>query len=105
MNLATTYKIFLVKTLKEKRYYWARNVFFLLFPLLFIILTIFTGVADDKVKHLQHGSFRPTTDVSVLSPHPTPSMQIMYNVAKNKQVFISLLFFSRSLFLPLFRMT
>lgn len=46
MDLVTTYRIFLIKTLKEKRYYWARNTFFVLFPLLFIVTYIFSGVSD-----------------------------------------------------------
>lgn len=47
MDLATTYKIFAIKTLKEKRYYWARNLFFVFFPLLFIIVYIFSGDTDN----------------------------------------------------------
>lgn len=47
MDLMTTYKIFLTKTLKEKKYYWARNTFFVLFPLLFIITYSFSGAAND----------------------------------------------------------
>lgn len=47
MDLAKTYKTFLIKTLREKRYHWARNTFFVLFPLLFIITYIFSGATDD----------------------------------------------------------
>lgn len=47
MDLATTYKIFVIKTLKEKRYFWAKNTFFVLFPLLFMTLYMFTGAAEN----------------------------------------------------------
>jgi hypothetical protein len=81
MDLPTTYKIFLVKTLKEKSYYWARNVFFVLFPLLFIVLTIFTGTVDEATKqHNELGrSYPPTTEVRVHTLHAM--------CAKNKQKF------------------
>jgi hypothetical protein len=71
MDLATTYKIFLVKTLKEKRYYWARNVFFVLFPLLFIVLTIFTGAADNVEVHRNRGDreYRFISEVRVNAQH------------------------------------
>lgn len=46
MDVLTTYKVFLVKTIKEKKYYWARNVFFLVFPLLFIIIYLFSDTAS-----------------------------------------------------------
>lgn len=64
MDLATTYKIFLVKTLKEKRYYWTRNFFFVLFPLLFIVLTIFTGAVDDVKVH-RNEAYPPISEVCV----------------------------------------
>lgn len=51
MDVSTTFKIFVIKTLKEKKYFWARNVFFVVFPLLFIITYIFSGAATS-----QHGS-------------------------------------------------
>jgi len=46
MDLLTTYKIFVIKTLKEKKYYWARNVFFMLFPILFFSIYTFSGITD-----------------------------------------------------------
>lgn len=46
MNMLSTYKVFLVKTLKEKRYYWARNVFFIIFPLFFILIYLFSDTTS-----------------------------------------------------------
>lgn len=51
MDVFSTYKVFLVKTLKEKKYYWARNVFFLLFPFLFIIIYLFSGTTSSAHLH------------------------------------------------------
>ena len=66
MDIVTTYNIFLVKTLKEKRYYWARNVFFVLFPLLFIVLTIFTGATDEAQNQNDFGrSYPPISEVFI----------------------------------------
>ena len=48
MNVINTYNVFLVKTLKEKKYYWARNAFFVLFPLFFIILYLFSGTSTSS---------------------------------------------------------
>lgn len=52
MDVLTTYNVFLVKTFKEKKYYWARNVFFLLFPLLYIIIYLFTGSTSSNNSQL-----------------------------------------------------
>jgi hypothetical protein len=54
MNVLTTYKVFLVKTLKEKKYYWARNAFFLLFPLFFIIIYLFSGSSSSDNNGINH---------------------------------------------------
>lgn len=83
MDLATTYKVFLVKTLKEKRYYWARNVFFVLFPLLFFILTIFTG-AVDEVKVPRNDLGRPYLPITEVCVHALRRKHANYFFAKNK---------------------
>lgn len=51
MDLVTTYRIFLIKTLREKRFYWARNTFFVLFPLLFIATYIISGAGNVNTVH------------------------------------------------------
>lgn len=53
MDIFSTLKVFLVKTLKEKRYFWARNVFFIIFPLFFILIYLFS----DKMS--ENGRFPP----------------------------------------------
>lgn len=65
MDHLTTYKIFVIKTLKEKRYYWARNVFFVLFPLLFINIYIFSGAANanNPVKNEATRTYPQTSEV------------------------------------------
>lgn len=57
--------------MKEKRFYWTRNTFFVLFPLLFIITYIFSGPIrpdhpHDNARHTNHSTI---TEVS-----PAPSM-------------------------------
>lgn len=47
MNVLKTFKVFVFKTLKEKKYYWTRNAFFLFFPLFFIIIYLFSGSSSD----------------------------------------------------------
>lgn len=78
MDVLTTYKVFLVKTLKEKKYYWARNVFFLLFPLLFIIIYLFTGTTtssnsstNNNYAHLSQSgrTFQQIHEVSITFPY------------------------------------
>lgn len=71
MDLATTYKIFVIKTLKEKRFYWARNIFFVLFPLLFVITYIFSG-AGETIKLSQNEasrSYPSITEVIIAAKH------------------------------------
>lgn len=70
MDLPTTYKIFLVKTIKEKLYYWTRNVFFTVFPLLFIIVYFFSGAAEQSGAHQNRSSqtYETTTEVSFRAP-------------------------------------
>jgi hypothetical protein len=66
MDRTTTYKIFQTKTLREKRYFWARNTFFTLFPVLFIVLYVFSGTNDstEANNHAEPSTYRTTTEVS-----------------------------------------
>lgn len=66
MNRLATYKIFAIKTLKEKRYYWARNTFFVLFPLLFIGIYIFSGASNTPAQPQNEAArtFRTISEVS-----------------------------------------
>lgn len=66
MDLATTYKIFVIKTLKEKRFYWARNTFFVLFPLLFVITYIFSGAGETvKFSYNEARTYPSITEVII----------------------------------------
>lgn len=66
MDVLTTYNVFLVKTLKEKKYYWARNVFFLFFPLLFITIFTFSGTTTSSTGHYSN-TLRPYVPVGEVS--------------------------------------
>jgi hypothetical protein len=63
MDVFSTYRVFLVKTLKEKKYFWARNVFFLLFPLFFILAYLFSGSSSsgNSFEANSHASPTPRT--------------------------------------------
>lgn len=66
MDRSSTYKIFAIKTLKEKRYYWARNTFFVLFPLLFFVIYICSG-ASNTPSHPQNEAARTISEASPTS--------------------------------------
>jgi hypothetical protein len=57
MEASTTFRIFVDKTLKEKKFFWARNLFFTLFPLLFFILYFVFAGFDDKVNSSHINSY------------------------------------------------
>lgn len=102
MDIATTYKIFLIKTLKEKRYYWTRNIFFVLFPLLFITTYIFSGVSETSQSSRNEES-RTYPSISEVSLHTHPAAYGSKN--RTKLVFLSRLTTSdfRKSFMAIFR--
>lgn len=51
MEAYTTFKIFVDKTIREKKFFWARNLFFTIFPLLFFVLYFVLTGFDDKVNN------------------------------------------------------
>lgn len=64
MDIVTTYKVFLVKTLKEKSYFWARNLFFIIFPLFFILIYLFTDTTSLNHNSPSLRNFAPINEVS-----------------------------------------
>lgn len=94
MDISTTYKIFLIKTLKEKHYYWARNIFFVLFPLLFFTTYIFSG-ATESSRNGDNGDSRTYPSISEVRTHshstPHPALR-----SKNSSKFIFLSRFTTS---------
>lgn len=90
MDILTTYKIFLIKTLKEKRYYWTRNIFFVLFPLLFIIIYIFSGATEnpENIHNEQARTYPSLSEVSYTKiPHPI-RLQVL-NIDQAEFIFLS----------------
>ncbi|KAG5682373.1 hypothetical protein PVAND_011729 [Polypedilum vanderplanki] len=71
MDIISTYKVFIVKTLKEKKYYWARNAFFMIFPLLFIILFLFSVTANDNTNATDSHTYSPQNEEELFSSIPS----------------------------------
>lgn len=56
MDAVTTYSIFVKKTYKEKKYFWTRNLFFTVLPLLFFLLYFVLIGGSDTISTNSYGN-------------------------------------------------
>lgn len=63
-DMLSTFVIFVRKTLKEKKYYWLRNVVYTIFPLVLVALLINLDVVVDPAQPLTDGNASEVTRIS-----------------------------------------
>jgi hypothetical protein len=95
MDVLSTYRVFLVKTLKEKKYYWTRNAFFLIFPLLFTIIFLFsdTSSTGTVTNGSQSRTYPPLNEVC---KHPLVCINLSRSIASSLSLVLVLARYRKS---------